>query len=64
MDFTLVLQDIEHGASPDGSNPATTVPKKCEKAILARIWGNFDKKFVDSLPSIQSIYYLHIITIW
>lgn len=39
----LVLQDIEHGASPDGPN-VSTVPKKCEKALLARIWGNFDKK--------------------
>lgn len=44
--FSLFLnQDIEHGASPDGpSNAVPTVPKKCEKALLARIWGNFDKK--------------------
>lgn len=46
----LCIQDIEHGAqSPDGSNSATAIPKKCEKAILARVWGSFDKKFVDSV---------------
>lgn len=43
--FFFVKQDIEHGTAPDGpSNANTTVPKKCEKALLARIWGNFDKK--------------------
>lgn len=43
------LQDIEHGQSPDGSNGISTVPKKCEKAFLARIWGNFDKKYAQLL---------------
>ncbi|XP_055296779.1 sodium/hydrogen exchanger 6 isoform X4 [Sitodiplosis mosellana] len=40
--------DIEHGASPDGPN-VSTVPKKCEKALLARIWGNFDKNYMKPL---------------
>lgn len=37
------LQDIEHGTSPDGGS-VPALPKKSEKALLARIWGNFDKK--------------------
>lgn len=45
INHVYCLQDIEHGASPDGPSAVSTVPKKCEKAILARIWGNFDKKY-------------------
>ncbi|XP_031627065.1 sodium/hydrogen exchanger 6 isoform X3 [Contarinia nasturtii] len=41
--------DIEHGASPDVPANVSTVPKKCEKALLARIWGNFDKNYMKPL---------------
>lgn len=46
---SIFFQDVENSASPDGgpSNgvpPVPSVPKKCEKAVLARVWGNFDKK--------------------
>lgn len=39
----ISFQDIEQ---PDGQTNVNGMPKKCEKALLARIWGNFDKKLV------------------
>lgn len=46
LSVTLLLKkDIENVASPEGpTNDGPPVPKKCEKAFLARIWGNFDRK--------------------
>lgn len=39
--INIRFQDTEQ---PDDQTNTNGMPKKCEKALLARIWGNFDKK--------------------
>lgn len=50
----LYFQDIENGTTLEGG--PSRAPKKSDKAFLARIWGNFDKKYI----SCNKTYPVHI----
>lgn len=37
-------QDIRSDVDSVSGEPGTVLPKKSDKAVLARVWGNFDKR--------------------